>query len=86
MRRLFGLLGRAIDGLAAFRYVLAHARDGVAAREERGSADQKQSDESCHVVAFWKTPVPAVVTESDTQGTAGSSEASAGSLHEFFCN
>jgi hypothetical protein len=39
-----------MDGLTALRNVFARTRNGVAAREESGTGDQKQSDESRHVV------------------------------------
>jgi hypothetical protein len=45
-----------MDGLAAFRYVVARASNSVAAREESGAGDQKQSDESCHAVLLRKVP------------------------------
>jgi hypothetical protein len=45
-----------MDGLAAFRYVVARSRNSVAAREESGTGDQKQSDESCHAVLLPKVP------------------------------
>lgn len=72
-RRLFGLLGRVMDGLAAFRYVLARARNGVAAREERGGDDQKQSDESHHVVPFDRFLAPAAVASRIRMGTVSPS-------------
>jgi hypothetical protein len=39
-----------MDGLTALRNVFARTRNGVAAREESGTSDQKQSDKSRHVV------------------------------------
>lgn len=62
-----------MDGLAAFRYVLAGARNGVAAREERGSGGQKQSDESRHVVPLGRFLVLAAVTSRIRRCTAGPS-------------
>jgi hypothetical protein len=50
LRRLFGVLGGVVNGLTAFRYVLARARNSVAAREKRGTGDHKQNDESHHGV------------------------------------
>jgi hypothetical protein len=38
-----------MNGLAAFRYVLAGSSYSVAACEESGTGDQKQSNESCHI-------------------------------------
>jgi hypothetical protein len=49
-RRLFGVLGGIVNGLTAFRYVLARARNSVAAREKSGTGDHKQNDESHHGV------------------------------------
>ena len=46
-----------MDGLAAFRYVVACARNSVTAREESGTGDQKQSDDSYHVVPLRKVPL-----------------------------
>jgi hypothetical protein len=63
-----------MDGLAAFRYVLARARNGVAAREERGSGDQKQGDESRHVVPLRLIPgAGSAVTSRIRRGTTGPS-------------
>lgn len=39
-----------MDGLTALRNVFARTRNGVTAREESGTDDQKQSDESRHFV------------------------------------
>lgn len=39
-----------MDGLAAPGNILARARNGVAAREQSGTGDQKQSNELHHVV------------------------------------
>lgn len=49
-RRLFGLFGRVMNGLTTLRNVFARTCNGVAAREESGTGDKKQSDESRHVV------------------------------------
>jgi hypothetical protein len=74
-----------MNGLAAFREVLARARNGVAAREERGSGDQNQSDESRHVFPLWQIPGAGSGDEPDTQGYRGLIGASTGALHESYC-
>jgi hypothetical protein len=56
-RRLLGVLGGVVDGLAAFRYVRARARNSVAAREKSGTGDHIQNDESHHDVLLRKVLV-----------------------------
>ena len=55
-----------MDGLAAFRYVVARARNGVAAREKSGAGDYKQNDESHHGVLLRNVRVAGSGCEPDT--------------------
>ena len=70
-----------MDGLAAFRYVLARARNSVAAREESGTGDQKQNDESCHAVPLRKVLDAGSGCQPDTHGYREPIGASADTLH-----